>query len=162
MIARSQPRFIPTCVGNTEPKMKKNDDGSGSSPLAWGILLPVFFQEKAFRFIPTCVGNTVNFLEHSITQLGSSPLAWGIRQNGGLETGGYRFIPTCVGNTTPAHIFTAQKRVHPHLRGEYGYASSISWSISGSSPLAWGIPAHSAFNAAKSGFIPTCVGNTSR
>ena len=71
-------RFIPTCVGNTTgfcvlkvaPLVHPHMRGEyicwagafgwplGSSPHAWGILLPPLGLDEALRFIPTCVGNT--------------------------------------------------------------------------------------------------------
>ena len=71
-------RFIPTCVGNTllslfhlfvfsvHPHMRGEYESRffltclycGSSPHAWGILVPVWKMCPFRRFIPTCVGNT--------------------------------------------------------------------------------------------------------
>src|SRR5262245_56859883 len=71
-------RFIPTCVGNTEPPRRNSfpstvhphmrgehygavrTDGTndGSCPHAWGTRVTVVAWGRPLRFIPTCVGNT--------------------------------------------------------------------------------------------------------
>src|SRR4030043_2490296 len=76
--AGRQPRFTPTCVGNTlfpailpcpatvHPHMRGEYFPSlfhfiyyiGSPPHAWGILSPILWGLSEWRFTPTCVGNT--------------------------------------------------------------------------------------------------------
>ena len=114
-------RFIPTCVGNTNPlgAVAQRDPvhphvrgeyiippfgsriADGSSPRAWGILYPRHVIRDPIRFIPTCVGNTVSFSLEFGSRIadGSSPRAWGIQGQYVLSSGADRFIPTCVGNT---------------------------------------------------------------
>ena len=50
--------------------------------------------------------------------------------------------------------------VHPHARGEHSSSTSRIWSISGSSPRAWGTPCLKGFICVHVRFIPTRVGNT--
>ncbi len=77
-IVAAQPRFIPTPVGNTFPRINKywlfpvhphacgehiicqEFDGRnrGSSPRLWGTRLPPTMRHSSRRFIPTPVGNT--------------------------------------------------------------------------------------------------------
>jgi len=74
----SYSRFIPTCVGNTHPRLTGSAytpvhphvcgehyvstdilcPGAGSSPRVWGTLCLNGYPVPGRRFIPTCVGNT--------------------------------------------------------------------------------------------------------
>ena len=195
-------RFIPTCVGNTvqcvasdlarsvhphvrgEYSNQRNSENnqSGSSPRAWGILTARLDDMQHRRFIPTCVGNTHRSLQQGTQQpvhphvrgeypsqagtcgptAGSSPRAWGIRNLTILQPSSNRFIPTCVGNTTASHAAFSAFTVHPHVRGEYARKGSSVIRENGSSPRAWGIqPLKHAIDI-RGRFIPTCVGNTQR
>ena len=102
------------------------------------------------------VGNST---KHS--ELGSSPHARGIL----LDQLGYRliigFIPACAGNTHDATQKFAVPRVHPRMRGEYGYMTPISPPRRGSSPHARGIRRSTAIILCVLRFIPACAGNTS-
>ena len=112
----------------------------GSSPRAWGTLVPSQQPGNECRFIPTGVGNTLVEViccrlhsvhphgrgEHQIghrglsATTGSSPRAWGTRYRAGPRRG--------------------SESVHPHGRGEHRYAP---------------------FEHGQDGrFIPTGVGNT--
>ena len=97
---RAHPRFIPTCVGNTQkagsPRpsftvhphvrgeysfmLPAEQSMHGSSPRAWGIPTSDRLQPSKQRFIPTCVGNTRAAFFYSLKTYGSSPRAWGIRR----------------------------------------------------------------------------------
>ena len=152
----------------------------GSSPRAWGILLPSENSAPYSRFIPTCVGNTSSssrmifstavhpHVRGEYTKIdrngnlrsGSSPRAWGILTMTHPGSTGRRFIPTCVGNTKYWRSAAPNTAVHPHVRGEYGCLSFWSIFTNGSSPRAWGIRAEVAGAAVAARFIPTCVGNT--
>jgi len=159
MISATGPRFIPTCVGNTEFSLRQCYDFYGSSPRAWGIRI---VHQKEFVipwFIPTCVGNTTErtrsttiVLVHphvrgeycccSIDQEqqnGSSPRAWGILFVTIPDPARIWFIPTCVGNTSGKNTSNFLSMVHPHVRGEYGCAAIEQIPCDGSSPRAWGI-----------------------
>ena len=154
--------------------------GSGSSPRAWGILAPLTGSLAGIRFIPTCVGNTTDCSKTSLARSvhphvrgeyvtaharhigkgGSSPRAWGILLD---DMGGdtkVRFIPTCVGNTCPMPLARPVTTVHPHVRGEYKWATENVYGVTGSSPRAWGIPFRHTQRTGHARFIPTCVGNT--
>ena len=157
-------------------------DSSGSPPLAWGI--PLNSQQTAsFSGItPTCVGNTRKpsgrwqrfedhphlrgeyptlCTSHSI-QAGSPPLAWGIPNWKGLGVDGNGITPTCVGNTGGGTAIYPSDGDHPHLRGEYQRRNFGPPGLSGSPPLAWGIPKGITGIDEKMGITPTCVGNTCR
>ncbi len=193
-------RFIPTGVGNTIQMVWRSlpeqvhphgrgeyliqydisQGVKGSSPRAWGILVWIFWNNRAFRFIPTGVGNT--FLQDrycgtysvhphgrgeyqckmdvgSLVQ-GSSPRAWGIHRftpRAWYEVG---FIPTGVGNTSSFQTIAASGKVHPHGRGEYTLTYPAVYPQDGSSPRAWGIQPQKRGAPHFHRFIPTGVGNT--
>ena len=133
-------RFIPTCVGNTVPLVRR--------PAAWTVHPHVrgeYTRNHLFR----------------ARYAGSSPRAWGIRAGDFPDQASVRFIPTCVGNTcwlTPERLAIS---VHPHVRGEYFHITSFRAPSSGSSPRAWGIHSSCKRMQDMPRFIPTCVGNTS-
>ena len=173
-------RFIPTCVGNTmsaaamisvgsvHPHVRGEHAGReldrqiecGSSPRAWGTLLPRSCKDRRYRFIPTCVGNTVSSSamiypvtvhphvrgEHthrrqrSATASGSSPRAWGTPSGAVNDRCVHRFIPTCVGNTSDFVAYVGKFSVHPHVRGEHFANRVVQRTSVGSSPRAWGTP----------------------
>ena len=91
---------------------------NGSSPHAWGTVVPLVEDTDYRRFIPTCVGNcsppgwwreSSAVHPHMRGELmlppstltatgGSSPHAWGTGRRAGPAHDYFRFIPTCVGN----------------------------------------------------------------
>ena len=195
-------RFIPTRVGSCE---KKDDDGndvpvhphsrgelphrnpgdevpSGSSPLAWGVVVLLFLGEFRRRFIPTRVGSCWKFENsfiilsvhpHSRGELlwsngpvpegyGSSPLAWGVADFIRFSPFTSRFIPTRVGSCACTFFRSCAPPVHPHSRGELALRPLFASVALGSSPLAWGVVA-GVFCACKGvRFIPTRVGSCRR
>ena len=96
--ARSGPRFIPTCVGNTRTGAR---------------------DRRAEPVHPHVRGEHLGVEGLTVALAGSSPRAWGTRI---LVSGTgvlLRFIPTCVGNTRPTPRFRKHTAVHPHVRGEH-------------------------------------------
>ena len=112
-------RFIPTRVGNTQPRRRMAVLMVGSSPRVWGILRHGAGAFALYRFIPTRVGNTssafwrlssrtvhphacgeyVRQMRANFSARGSSPRVWGIPQKEETKMEKSRFIPTRVGNT---------------------------------------------------------------
>ena len=157
LYSTTNPRFIPTCVGNTHDDTRLTYSLSvhphvrgeynlqiqrfillnGSSPRAWGIRFLLRNAGRVFRFIPTCVGNTISC--PALPCPGSSPRAWGIPKGAKNACFGIRFIPTCVGNTFFSLVRCLLLAVHPHVRGEYFMFFHDFFDILGSSPRAWGI-----------------------
>ena len=149
----------PHVRGEYPTPKKFNKLNPGSSPRAWGIRFHQRHLRIPSRFIPTCVGNTprrarqkvkcsvhphvrgeyYTRLRAIIWMLGSSPRAWGILRQTSHELQTIRFIPTCVGNTESAGGRGFPLSVHPHVRGEYAATALSNFSLSGSSPRAWGI-----------------------
>ncbi len=152
----------------------------GPSPRAWGIRWSHFTILFDWRSIPTCVGNTRASPPQARRRtvhphvrgeygtepgkanpsFGPSPRAWGIRSRRYPFASRRRSIPTCVGNTVGARIPPRPLPVHPHVRGEYSYASVTPACRNGPSPRAWGIPKPARVTMEVSRSIPTCVGNT--
>ena len=88
---------------------------------------------------PHVRGEYVAFSGGKDSGVGSSPRAWGILFFDGHAQALFRFIPTCVGNTVDLAPCQLEKPVHPHVRGEYGEATTAGCGSTGSSPRAWGI-----------------------
>ncbi len=118
-IDKGYQRFIPTCMGNSFPRYSRgapipvhphvhgelspdqseNSSSFGSSPRAWGTLIPGRNFDLFYRFIPTCMGNSSLQHESGLHgpvhphvhgelrsaidavdfRFGSSPRAWGTR-----------------------------------------------------------------------------------
>ena len=113
----------------------------GSSPLAWGIHLAAATKEAVTNgSSPLAWGIRNSPASHTALLFGSSPLAWGIRR--------------CTTGACPG------KSVHPHSRGVYFIAFSLSIPPTGSSPLAWGILYGHDKDKSLRRFIPTRVGYT--
>ena len=130
----------------------------GSSPRAWGTLMPDALFADTRRFIPTRVGNTPPTHqqkppasvhphargEHAHAtplaerKFGSSPRAWGTHFERALVRPGKRFIPTRVGNTDVGITVEGPQTVHPHARGEHNFRCYGMLLFNGSSPRAWG------------------------
>ena len=151
----------------------------GSSPRAWGTALADESQSSSARFIPTSVGNgwarrvdspaiPVHPHErgerHALRVIyerhdGSSPRAWGTVFLPLRRSLGNRFIPTSVGNGYHSVFVAAYAAVHPHERGERGFADDRRTAKGGSSPRAWGTGFYHEYRHQVTRFIPTSVGN---
>ena len=152
----------------------------GSSPRAWGPLGIIAGIQPGRRFIPTCVGTTTTSFsghdpravhphvrgDHEVfrvripTQFGSSPRAWGPHDEIATTPYEMRFIPTCVGTTPVTMSRTYPASVHPHVRGDHGFAQHWADETVGSSPRAWGPQGDGPNPEGLCRFIPTCVGTT--
>ena len=91
-------RFIPTCVGNTQPKIIL------SGPIT---------------VHPHVCGEHSISPSSMVSGIGSSPRVWGTLLSAFNLQGRYRFIPTCVGNTFSKNRQTPGATVHPHVCGEH-------------------------------------------
>ena len=137
----SQPRSIPTCVGNTAHPRKHN----GHPPVH-----------------PHVRGEYKHCKRLARGLRGPSPRAWGILFRGRAWSTNDRSIPTCVGNTRMRAVTSRTPTVHPHVRGEYIAYPRRQMHVDGPSPRAWGIRFRLARCLALRRSIPTCVGNTAR
>ena len=139
VLSRSQRRFIPTCVGNT----------NGKGVLSWKRTVH-----------PHVCGEHAAADDFTHAEPGSSPRVWGTPQAffGRFPDG--RFIPTCVGNTSRLLRRCLRTAVHPHVCGEHGIGECDGAFGDGSSPRVWGTPRFGIPECLFLRFIPTCVGNT--
>ncbi|KPQ11918.1 MAG: hypothetical protein HLUCCO17_03745 [Saliniramus fredricksonii] len=137
--AQRSRRFIPTCVGNTQPTL---------TVAAFGPVHPHVRGEHCER------------RGRGLTRGGSSPRAWGTLDESRLRRLGKRFIPTCVGNTITSWSSRTRSSVHPHVRGEHNKCGLFRCVVVGSSPRAWGTRWDRNPSRRFPRFIPTCVGNT--
>ena len=139
--AENDVRFIPTRVGYTFGGSHQGSSHKRFIPTRVGYTkFPCVPYSSAIRFIPTRVGYTSADNWICSFGTGSSPLAWGIRR--------------CTTGACPG------KSVHPHSRGVYFIAFSLSIPPTGSSPLAWGILYGHDKDKSLRRFIPTRVGYT--
>ena len=91
---------------------------------------------------------------------GSSPLARGLRDLP-LTTGAVlRIIPARAGFTVTGHHRYVCVRDHPRSRGVYYRRSLTAWGITGSSPLARGLPVICLTASCFAGIIPARAGFT--
>ena len=142
-------RFIPTRVGYTKNRYRKRLNKCGSSPLAWGILLPRSFPCFGLSVHPHSRGVYLERRGQRVRGTAVHPHSRGVYGVMELEEiqdrrfiptrVGYtdydtvvlpvvfRFIPTRVGYTRPPMRSAHNSSVHPHSRGVY---------LSGSYPMA--------------------------
>ena len=133
----------------------------GSSPLARGLRRGLARKYCVARIIPARAGFTPGSLrgrapvpDHprsrgvylssapsSCGSEGSSPLARGLRQNTADRLGGVRIIPARAGFTRPRPWRAPGGTDHPRSRGVYRLELGERGEITGSSPLARGLPA---------------------
>jgi len=110
-------RFIPTCMGNSQPATK-------------------------LRYVISVHPHVHGELERAtiphIYRVGSSPRAWGTRRLVSLLFSLRRFIPTCMGNSRRSQPSPVIITVHPHVHGELVSLMIYGSSKFGSSPRAWG------------------------
>ena len=135
----SEPRFIPTHVGNTE--------------LRWRSWSPQAVHPHA------CGEHARGDHQHP-RAVGSSPRMWGTRRLAVPPDVRDRFIPTHVGNTSPLPSRASGTPVHPHACGEHRRDDEIEFPQPGSSPRMWGTLAGLCHAVLGERFIPTHVGNT--
>ena len=98
-----------------------------------------------------CIWNTIR---------GSPPLARGIPS---ILTSGLRcprITPACAGNTNKYLTFCEYPWDHPRLRGEYFLIEVVKALVTGSPPLARGIPVIVNSLRNITGITPACAGNT--
>ena len=71
-----------------------------------------------------------------------------------------RFIPAYAGNSDYHENETKEESVHPRLRGELRFTSSLTSSLDGSSPLTRGTPVKEESPFVIWRFIPAYAGNS--
>ena len=161
-------RYIPTRVGRTETKRRKNrrarqryiptrvgrtDRSSGPRHTSRSSVHPHACGENLNIPKPRC--RTVSTVH---------PHACGENEEPDYQRGvdDFRYIPTRVGRTR-REMERLSIAVHPHACGENGYIPGRSSRNFGTSPRVWGeLPSVGCREAGLSRYIPTRVGRTAR
>ena len=91
---------------------------------------------------------------------GSSPLARGLQLVAAGELALVRIIPARAGFTSDILAGAREYWDHPRSRGVYSWSRQASWPLSGSSPLARGLPPGCGRGASGCGIIPARAGFT--
>ena len=92
--------------------------------------------------------------------MGSSPLARGLRRREPDHDRHRRIIPARAGFTTAPRYWPARPADHPRSRGVYEMHLTGTFSRTGSSPLARGLPSHHDRRASSGRIIPARAGFT--
>ena len=172
--------IIPARAGFTMSSLQKARTEEGSSPLARGLPREGGDGSGDARIIPARAGFTR--LLHRVAEPrqdhprsrgvypcvhggagligGSSPLARGLRVDAGVVVQAPGIIPARAGFTDPALGRARRREDHPRSRGVYCPTAARRVRMSGSSPLARGLPAAGAGSAGGSGIIPARAGFT--
>ena len=91
---------------------------------------------------------------------GSSPLARGLRPRPAHDPERLRIIPARAGFTDAVKTKVVKIWDHPRSRGVYKQVQAYAGNLSGSSPLARGLPVHSDLVNILAGIIPARAGFT--
>ena len=130
----------------------------GSSPRAWGCFYHGCSQQRLSDVFPTCVGvfliiqyfilhedrlphvrGGVSTLPALLVVLGeSSPRAWGCFWRSGLPVVDSFVFPTCVGVFLFPRLLLSLLLGLPHVRGGVSSPGAGIWTLTRSSPRAWG------------------------
>ena len=152
----------------------------GSSPLARGLQRGENTRHAQVRIIPARAGFTRStrgrrrssrdhprsrgvykpemMMKSNLT--GSSPLARGLPAEPVPPWSGPGIIPARAGFTSQSSVILAVKQDHPRSRGVYGGLRSAYGDLSGSSPLARGLPVRVNGEGSTGGIIPARAGFT--
>ena len=155
---------------------------AGSSPLARGLPADAAQGDDARGIIPARAGFTPGRGRTStvggdhprsrgvysllvllpVTAEGSSPLARGLLVSADLSGASPRIIPARAGFTHFSSLFGWWVGDHPRSRGVYDELRSAHGDLSGSSPLARGLPGFIVRGLSIGGIIPARAGFTSK
>ena len=100
-------------------------------------------------------------VQQTVEDLGSSPLARGLRDHLGYQRYGDGIIPARAGFTHTLSYPSREFADHPRSRGVYGCTPVACPRMSGSSPLARGLPLRPPSDDGRAGIIPARAGFTS-
>ena len=153
-------------------------EATGSSPLARGLQTQPGRPHPRARIIPARAGFTyigryvglkgadhprsrgvyVRVIVEQPRRRGSSPLARGLRVAQGIVSITARIIPARAGFTPATGRTAGHARDHPRSRGVYVVLSILVLTVSGSSPLARGLPGTCRTRRTTRGIIPARAG----
>ena len=132
----------------------------GSSPLARGLPPPAGASDPWSRDHPRSRGVYPVRGSARDHDAGSSPLARGLPQARALEARRPRIIPARAGFTEAEDMWESYWSDHPRSRGVYPYSDATPVVVTGSSPLARGLPPGHPQRAGHPGIIPARAGFT--
>ena len=154
--------IIPARAGFTHPADPAAPLPSGSSPLARGLLVPPGEGDLDAGIIPARAGFTSS----------TPPIVWSAMdhpRSRGVYDAAYVYgvatrwiIPARAGFTRPPSRPPCGGRDHPRSRGVYGTTSSLRPPVTGSSPLARGLPPPTGWRGPSLWIIPARAGFTER
>ena len=170
----------PRSRGVYESTRRRRTRGSGSSPLARGLLSPFSLMAASARIIPARAGFTARTRrtgpacqDHPRSRGvytggdgfewgvdGSSPLARGLLHPDIGVVGETGIIPARAGFTRPSPYIGPRSRDHPRSRGVYFATFKTPRTRAGSSPLARGLPHPVGRLARRHRIIPARAGFT--
>ena len=154
--------------------------GTGSSPLARGLLVLEQVCRSGVRIIPARAGFTPGSVRrttwgpdhprsrgvylavhlHARVAGGSSPLARGLLPGFHPVRSDVRIIPARAGFTSSGARWRSRATDHPRSRGVYLFGSSLGLGFQGSSPLARGLRGRRRRSGSARGIIPARAGFT--
>ena len=170
----------PHVRGDDATVQTKTSTLNGPRPRAWGRARDTDDHADEERSTPTCVGTTprgahvapgrpvhphvrgdeATTAESTSERNGPPPRAWGRHDRGAQRPLRPRSTPTCVGTTSAPRSASSVRSVHPHVRGDDWWMRSMSGTISGPPPRAWGRRHHVNRRHIRLRSTPTCVGTT--
>ena len=174
--------IIPARAGFTPSTRRQSRSTSGSSPLARGLRRPARPPHLHDRIIPARAGFTARSwsptpwpTDHPRSRgvytrnprlpapsRGSSPLARGLRVSVRENKIRLGIIPARAGFTIPGGVILRETQDHPRSRGVYGRSPAAWAPLSGSSPLARGLPRRRPGDLRRRRIIPARAGFTRR
>ena len=172
----------PRSRGVYSPSSSKKPWGTGSSPLARGLLPVPVGEQGVGGIIPARAGFTHDAVPdgldprdhprsrgvyhpappHVRRPEGSSPLARGLHPLIGQGGSHIRIIPARAGFTGRRAAIRRRPGDHPRSRGVYGFQAFALVVLVGSSPLARGLPSKLPGPPMVGGIIPARAGFTER
>ena len=139
---------------------RKHDRIEGSSPLARGLQPGPGTRRNLQGIIPARAGFTFRDFRPLIPPSGSSPLARGLPLDAAADAAALRIIPARAGFTLDPTIILCIPADHPRSRGVYASFTRTTTRLSGSSPLARGLPKTMGAHVPLGRIIPARAGFT--
>ena len=154
------PQDHPRSRGVYRPLCRTNQNVSGSSPLARGLLYPHKSVYPITRIIPARAGFTGHHCPHG-RPLRDHPRSRGVYSAAPPPSAPQWWIIPARAGFTPVGVHArAAARDHPRSRGVYGWSSTMRPTCRGSSPLARGLPHSAPSNTVQLRIIPARAGFT--
>ena len=138
------------------------DAARGSSPLARGLRPAGQLLQHERRIIPARAGFTPARRSPPWPETGSSPLARGLQGIRVDQANAFGIIPARAGFTVRGGRIGCPSGDHPRSRGVYAFPMTVCVEVTGSSPLARGLPGALDLELHGRRIIPARAGFTRR